>query len=250
MTPATIAWSATLFCVFFSARIGTAFLRSNPRLFTVMALFACSWAVLLPYYALPDSIERAELLSALGGFLAVYTGGLLMLHARTPGEAAHDVVPWQVGGVYLLWVIVGESALKIPGPEGGHLFGLSTHETELSIGLLLDLAGFTAVALGIRHAAGRSGFRVLAPILVAYALAELGFTVQSWGAPQTIGAFPALYAYLFAGLKIAYTLIFGSIVGYIGMPEKDRQMPGGVLHWVLIFFYLRHTHHGDEHHGA
>lgn len=75
MTSATIAWSATLFCVFFSARIGTAFLRSNPRLFTVMALFACSWAVLLPYYGVPDNIGRAELLSALGGFLSVYTGG-------------------------------------------------------------------------------------------------------------------------------------------------------------------------------
>jgi len=88
MTPTSIAWFATLFCVFFSARIATAFLRSNPRLFTVMALFACSWAVLLPYYGMPDSVGRAELLSALGGFLSVYTGGLLMLHARTPGRPA------------------------------------------------------------------------------------------------------------------------------------------------------------------
>ena len=159
MTPTTFAWSATLFCVFFSARIGTGFLRSNPRLFTVMALFACSWAVLLPYYGMPDSMGRAELLSALGGFLAVYAGGLLMLHARAPHEPAHDVVPWQVAGMYLLWVIVAQSALQIPGPPGGHLFGLSLHQTELGIGLVLDLAGFAAIGLGIRQAAGRPAFR-------------------------------------------------------------------------------------------
>jgi len=248
MSPATIARSATLFCVFFSARIGTGFLRGNPRLFTVMALFACSWAVLLPYYGTPDSMGRAELLSALGGFLAVYAGGLLMLHARAPHEPAHDVVPWQVAGMYLLWVIVAQSALQIPGPPGGHLFGLSLHQTELGIGLVLDLAGFAAIGLGIRQAAGRPAFRVLAPILAVYASAEVAFTVQSWNAPQTIGPFPALYAYLFAALKIVYTLIFGTLVGHIGMPERDRR--GGVLHWILIFFYLRNSHHGEEHHAA
>jgi len=130
------------------------------------------------------------------------------------------------------------------------LFGLSAQQTELGIGLLLDLAGFTAVGLGIRHAAGTRGFRVLAPVLAAYALAEVAFTVQSWSTLQTIGPFPVFYAYVFAGLKTVYAVIFGSIVGYIGMPENDRQMPAGLLHWVLIFFYLRHTHHGDGHHAA
>src|SRR5262245_44600933 len=158
MSPATIARSATLFCVFFSARIGTGFLRGNPRLFTVMALFACSWAVLLPYYGTPDSMGRAELLSALGGFLAVYAGGLLMLHARAPHEPAHDVVPWQVAGMYLLWVIVAQSALQIPGPPGGHLFGLSLHQTELGIGLVLDLAGFAAIGLGMQAGRRQTGF--------------------------------------------------------------------------------------------
>jgi hypothetical protein len=31
-----------------------------------MALFACSWAVLLPYYGTPDSMGRAELLAEIG----------------------------------------------------------------------------------------------------------------------------------------------------------------------------------------
>src|SRR5262245_44600934 len=99
-----------------------------------------------------------------------------------------------------------------------------------------------------RQAAGRPAFRVLAPILAVYASAEVAFTVQSWNAPQTIGPFPALYAYLFAALKIVYTLIFGTLVGHIGMPERDRR--GGVLHWILIFLYLRNSHHGEEHHAA
>src|SRR6266568_4985645 len=63
VTPATLAWSATLFCVVFSARMADGFLRASPRLFTVMALFACNWAVLLPYYGMPADVPRPELLS-------------------------------------------------------------------------------------------------------------------------------------------------------------------------------------------
>ena|ERR1051326_897348 len=245
MTPTTLAWSVVLFCVFFSARIATAFLRANPRLFTVMALFACSWAVLLPYYGLPEDVARPELLSALGGFLSVYAGGLLMLHAQRSDEPARDVVPWQVGGVYLLWVIVAESALAIPGPQGAHLFGLSAQQTELGIGLVLDVAGFVAIGLGVKDVAEKSAFRLLAGILVAYAIAEVLFTVHSWNAPRTIGPFPEFYAYLFAGLKTLYTLVLGSIIAYVGMPDRDRML--GLVHWILIFFYLRHAHHSDAH---
>src|SRR5947199_7243769 len=105
MTPTTIAWSATLFCVVFSARMADGFLRASPRLFTVVALFACNWAVLLPYYGLPTNVPRPELLSALGGFLSIYAGGLLMLHAHQPRGPAPDVVTWQVIGVNLLLLV-------------------------------------------------------------------------------------------------------------------------------------------------
>jgi hypothetical protein len=71
VTPSTVAWSAALFCLVFSARMADGFLRASPRLFTVMALFACSWAVLLPYYGMPANVPRPELLSALGGFLSI-----------------------------------------------------------------------------------------------------------------------------------------------------------------------------------
>jgi hypothetical protein len=122
MTPAAIAWSATLFCVVFSARMADGFLRANPRLFTVMALFACNWALLLPYYGMPAHVPRPELLSSLGGFLSIYAGGLLMLHAHQPHAPAPDVVTWQVIGVNLLLLVAVESALAIPGPQGAHLF--------------------------------------------------------------------------------------------------------------------------------
>src|SRR5437870_12846917 len=93
-----------------------------------MALFACNWAVLLPYYGMPADVPRPELLSALGGFLSIYAGGLLMLHAHQPHGPAPDVVTWQVIGVNLLLLVAVESALAIPGPQGAHLLGLSRSE--------------------------------------------------------------------------------------------------------------------------
>src|SRR3984893_16202381 len=91
-----IAWWVVLACVIFSARIATTFLRQNPRLFTVMALFACSWALLLPYYGVAQNVERLEILGAFSGFLSVYIGGLLMLQAeheqRQHDKAHHDQI--------------------------------------------------------------------------------------------------------------------------------------------------------------
>ena len=246
MTPATLAWSATLFCVVFSARMADGFLRASPRLFTVMALFACNWAVLLPYYGMPADVPRPELLSALGGFLSIYAGGLLMLHAHQPHGPAPDVVTWQVIGVNLLLLVAVESALAIPGPQGAHLFGLSHHQTELAVGLLLVIAGFVAIAKGIKDLAGTLAFCVLAVILAGYAALEAKFAWQEW---ENVGTtvIPELYLYVFAAAKIIYTVAFGSIVAYKGMTDEDRTDPANgrprIGHWILLFLHIHHPHH-------
>jgi hypothetical protein len=78
-----IGGGVTLLCVFFSARIALAFLRNDPRAFTVMALLACSWAQVFGYYSAKGRGETAgdlsDLISDLAAFLLVYLGGLLIL---------------------------------------------------------------------------------------------------------------------------------------------------------------------------
>jgi hypothetical protein len=254
-TSTTIAWSVTLFCVFFSGRIATAFLKSNPRLFTVMALFACSWAVLLPYYAMPEGVEKPELLSALGGFLSVYAGGLLMLHAQLiqqpppqqKSQQARDVVSWQVVAVYLLLLVAAQSALAIPAPSGPGP-GLTHHQAELVIGFLLVIAGFTSIVLGTRDVAGRRALWILIPILVCYGLLEGMFAWDQWYRDKTT-EMPDVYGYLFSAAKAAYTLVFASIVAYKGMPDEDQQHLQSIFHWILIFFYIRMAYH-KPHHSA
>jgi hypothetical protein len=241
-----MAWSATLFCVVFSARVAEGFLRANPRLFTVMALFACNWAVLLPYYGMPAHLARPELLSALGGFLSIYAGGLLMLHAHQPHAPAPDVVTWQVAGVNLLLLVAAESALAIPGRQGTHLLGLSHHQTELAIGVAIVITGFVAIAKGVKDFAGTAPFCVIAAILAAYAALEGRFAWQEWETLETT-AIPEFYLYVFAAAKIVYTVSFGSIVGYKGMTDRDRTDPTTgrprIGHWFLLLLHIRHPHH-------
>ena len=245
MTPETIAWSASLLCVVFSARVADGFLRASPRLFTVMALFACSWALLLPYYGMPGEVARPELLSALGGFLSIYAGGLLMLHAQQPHDPAPDVVSWQVVGVNLLLLIAAESALAIRGPHGGYLFGLSYHQTELVVGLVMVLAGFVAIAKGVKDLAGTVPCAILSAILLAYAALEVKFAWDEWESTATTEIEP-LYLYVFAAAKLIYTITFGSILAYKGMTDYDRVDAAGrrrYVHWILLFLHIRHPHH-------
>src|ERR1700680_1276571 len=102
MTTALASWLAPFFCMLFAARLGNAFLRTNPRLYTAMALFACCWAILLPYY-IPGTVQQSNLFRAISGFLLVYIGGILMLEAQPhSAQPNHDsIVPWQAAGLWL-----------------------------------------------------------------------------------------------------------------------------------------------------
>src|SRR5438874_1512122 len=88
VNPGTIAFSATLLCVWLSAEGALRLPRKTPRLFMATALFALNWAILLLYY-LPGP-PQDELLSTFSGFLLVYVGVLLIREARSrrPGDHA------------------------------------------------------------------------------------------------------------------------------------------------------------------
>ncbi len=136
--------------------------------------------------------------------------------------------------------------MAIPGPQGAHLFGLSHHETELAVGLVLVVTGFVAIAKGVKDFAGTLAFCVLALILAGYAALEVKFALEEWENPETM-IISDLYLYVFAAAKVLYILTFGSIVAYKGMTDQDRTDPATgrrrIGHWILLFLHIRHPHH-------
>src|ERR687885_598127 len=76
----TIAFAATLLCVWMAAEGALRLPNRTPRIATAAMLFALNWALLLLFY-LPGPPQN-EILSAFAGFLLVNTGVLLLREAR------------------------------------------------------------------------------------------------------------------------------------------------------------------------
>jgi hypothetical protein len=264
-----IPWIATLGCVVFSTAIAIAFLRNSPRLFTVMALFAFSWALLLPYWAMPIA-DRAlwEIIGVYTGFLTIYIGGLLILHkeaedseqaSKLAGTSEHggkkadtseqaSVVWLQKAALRLLIFIVMPSAIVVFSIEqinaffGMHLDApMVRRQIELIVGDTLGIVGFVCVVWGVRKIGATYSAVALGVVLLCYAALELLDDWQFWFEPNEslppacrYCPPPNWYPYLFALMKSLYTLIFGSIVAYHGMPDKERDR--GFIHWVTLFF--------------
>lgn len=226
MDATTVAWVATLFCVFFPVRIATVFLQENPRLFTVMALFALAWALLLPYYGSAGA-QQSELLPAFNGFLMIYIGALLSLQANVEHNR---IVPWQIIGLNLLLFVFVPSLLEIKLPSGARIVRLSSTQIELSVGTLLSVIGYVSIVFGINKLCSRRPFWLIVIIVVPYAALELIFTYFDWHNEGMSDVFK----YLFAGAKLLFTLVLSSIVAIAGMSEYDRL--GGWSYWIIRFF--------------
>jgi hypothetical protein len=230
-----LPWLATFFCLSFSFRIAMAFLRGNPRMFTVMALFTCAWGLLLPYYHEATIPASAELFAAHTGFLFVYVGGLVMLQAQIDyrhGDNNH-IVPWQITGLVLLLVIATPSLPKIDTPSWKFDFFGVRDQLQLTIGTVLDIVGFFAIAIGIKRLLGNKPFAAIAVILVPYGLLDVGYTIDVFSQPAPRLMSP-LYAYGFAISKVAFTLVFGCLVAHYGMPDNVRA--AGPVNWIQRFF--------------
>src|SRR4051812_10832258 len=98
----------TLVCLALSAFIALVFLRNNPRLFTAMALFVCSWTLVLGSYMHPNERALADLTSDLAAFLDVYVGVLLLLEVSgTRNESSgHEFLWVQTFALTLLLFLV------------------------------------------------------------------------------------------------------------------------------------------------
>ncbi len=236
-----IAWWVTLVCIIFAARVAGAFLRDNPRIFSVMALFACAWALVLGFYAArwrgDNASELLRLVSDIGSVLLVYTGGLLILDT-TPkqGESPH-VVPIQIFALYALVFLAAPRVIEIVSSPSGALIGITPNDAKDVVSAILVAAAFTAIGIG--------AYRISTGISRAfflYALALYGgllayTNVQCiWNACNEDPQITQQWALVFSVLKIVVNLQFCWMVGVHGMTQPARE--AGPTYWILHFFGL------------
>jgi hypothetical protein len=237
-SPNVVAWLSAFLCAAYSGMVARAFLRHSTRLFTVMALFAFSWTLLLPYWANVTLAPGAAVIGVYTSFLSVYIGSLLMLHAQLEqgSDHPHGIVPWQVVALVLLLAVASPSIPTMMGPAGT-IFQITTRQFTILIDEFLGLIGFVAVALGIKRCFGVGPGLMIAVIVALYGAVGLAFLILQW--PEPIDHLPILtpyvysiYAYLLSVAKLSYAAAFCSIIAYYGMREADRR--AGVWHWALM----------------
>jgi hypothetical protein len=145
------SYVVTLLCFAISVRAAFAFFIDKPRLFSAIAMFALSWAVLLPYYG---SDITSEMLPAFNGFLLGYAGALLIdeSRARHPVPNAPIAVDLSMKVMLTLLLIVAFPSL--------HSFGIDldlpiefknfdTFKTELVINLFITVVSYFVLGLGL-----------------------------------------------------------------------------------------------------
>jgi hypothetical protein len=266
MNPQKIAWLVTLLSMVLSARFAVAFLRDSPRLFTVMALFACVWAHILGFYGLHlDNINQADLavwsenaatkspaiavkqlsgdlrrltdfITNIAGFLLIYIGALLMLEARA-GKQLHPkraTVPLQSFALVMLLLIALPRALSVPGPDGDSV-GLTQSQVNVVVSIVVDVLACVSIVVGAWAISGGPVFALFALVMGVYGTVLVMQDLNQW---ETVEYFHMsdFYLYSFSGLKLACTVLLGCIVSSHGMTEEMRQK--GFSHWVAHFFYL------------
>lgn len=226
-----IAWASTLLCTYFSARCAKAFLIGHPRLFTVMALLALVWALLLPYYS--HNIE-SELLPAYGGFILVYIGGLLTLEGKTKtGDPSKTLVSRnQSLGLWLFLLIAAPSFFALKMPEGAAIVSLSISQSELAIGTLLNVLGYWSITCGCRSLFGKRFFVLIASIFFVYSISEIGFTI--WSFQHQRDAMPDGYRYLFSVLKLLVTGLLGYRISFEAFSGEERRRPVRTFSYKLL----------------
>jgi hypothetical protein len=204
-----IGFLVSLAC-FVIASYGAKQVRSNPRLFTALALFASAWVALASMYEaaqLHRSIDTGELktldrLSDLSALLTVFAGAVLAREGKDEHWFlnSHQL---QVAAMAVLFALVIPRQLPPDWVAPQHL--------ELVLGGILSVVGFLALGLGAKAVAKPWHFAGLVLILVVYATLEIGRTLELMVVipRQRMSDF---FALSFAAAKMLLTVTFCYIV--------------------------------------
>jgi hypothetical protein len=186
--------------------------RSNPRLFTVLALFAGVWvATALMYEQTPWSTSREppkeafrpnDVAGDLASFIMVFVGTILSREGNDKNWFAYSQ-RLQIAAMVLL------AALVLPHHVPTR-FRITAEQWELAIAGVLALAGFAALAVGAIVVAGKKVPVIVLGTLVVYAVLATWRHIELIFLPrQPQSDFMALS---FVALKLFLTLTFCRLV--------------------------------------
>jgi len=207
---AWFSWLSALLC-FLISYFAAWRIKSHPRLFTSLALFAGAWVLVMgavnsrliepKVTALPD---RAVDIAA---FLFVYAGAFLAREAPADSALQKAQHFMQVVALWLLFSLV------LPNQILAHTL-VSPEQLQLVFGELIGYLGFVSLALGASAVAGRRLLWTFVAVLLVYAGLSLARTLELWhvaaGAPRAFTN--PVYAYLFMAERILTTVLFTTIV--------------------------------------
>ena len=184
----------------------------EPRLKTVLALFACGWVLQMAAYSAPrDAHDIANLASDLLSFVHIFAGVLLIEELRTTWTSR--LITVLQGAAF--WLLL---ALLIPRRQEFHAVlsqaPLTAHQADQVTSLILTLFAYLSLAAAA-WVVTRGGilFWLLMLSLALYAALNSVRFVELWNAdPQAIPRLGSAMVLGFAAAKLAVTAFFSAIV--------------------------------------
>jgi hypothetical protein len=184
----------------------------NSRLFTVMALFACAWVLVLTLYERPSQhfctsdFQFTDRASDLASFLFVFAGVAL----SREGNGGHWLLNPEKLQLLAMWLLF----LLVLPRQFPQFPAVSAWQVELAASAALGLVGFLALALGVRTIARPLHFWIIAFTLIVYSGLLLARTAELWAiaAPGERERMSAYYVLGFAATKLLLTSAFAYVV--------------------------------------
>lgn len=202
---------ASLACVVISYG-ASKLIDDEPRLKTVLALFACGWVLQMAAYSAPrDAHDIANLASDLLSFVHIFAGVLLIEQLRT--DWSPRLISILQGSAF--WLLL---ALLIPRRQEFHAVlnqaPLTAHQVDQVTSLIMTLIAYLSLAAGA-WVVTRGGmlFWLLTLSLVFYAALNGLRFAELWNAdPRAIPRLGSEMVLGFAVAKLAVTAFFSAIV--------------------------------------
>lgn len=190
--------------------------KNNPRLFTVLALFAGVWAANASVYDASelynmnkaDAFKLPDRAGDLSSFIMVFAGAILAREGKEHWFLNSSRL--QVAALSLLVALVFPRQFQFQSQSP--LDWITPQRWDLGLACSLSLVGFLALGLGAKAVVAKSShFRTLVIALVVYAVADIGRTLELMIVTER-RPMSDFFMFSFAAAKIVLTPMFCYIV--------------------------------------
>lgn len=196
--------------------------RDNPRLRTVLALFACGWVLQMGAYGAPSEAHAlANLAADLVSFVHIFAGVLLIEDTESKWLTMAVTVLQAAG----FWLLI---ALLVPHRQEFNDIlkqaPIDAYKVEIIVALALGLASFLALGLGIWSSVrGNLGvaFYVLAGALILYSLLSIERAIELLSTPKPGPRLSSGMVVAFSLAKVVLTSAFSFIIVALSLKARS-----------------------------